>query len=175
MIHCRESDPQRGWSWSCFVWCLSDLPGRTSGTMTGVSYQIAHLLEKVFYLHQNFGFSSICQTRNSHAILRSNSGGHIDLICGSFVWVRSQPLPVQSLPMTTTTIWHPLPVTIITRWQPLPLTTITGHHYQVSFSKKTITSHHYHMTTTTIWRSLPHDNHYHMTTTTTLPKLPHFL
>ena len=89
--------------------------------------------------------------------------------------VRWQPLPVQPLPMTTTTIWHPLPVTIITRWQPLPLTTITGHHYQVSFSKKTITSHHYHMTTTTIWRSLPHDNHYHMTTTTTLPKLPHFL
>ena len=90
-------------------------------------------------------------------------------------WVRSQPLPGQSLPMTSTTIWHPLPVPIITRWQLLPLTTITDHHYQVSLGKKIITSHHYHMATTTIWRSIPHDNHYHMTTTTILPKLLNFL
>ena len=84
--------------------------------------------------------------------------------------VRSQPLPGQSLPMTSTTTWQPVPMTISTTWQPPPHDNHQHALYNQHLSPLPcfiLQENHHHMTITTTWQSLPHDNHHHMTITTT--------
>ena len=99
-----------------------------------------------------------------------NSRWEVLIIPNNPQTVRSQPLPVQSLPMTITTTWQPLPMTISTTWQPPPHDNHQHALYNQHLSPLPgfiLQENHHHMTITTTWQSLPHDNHHHMTITTT--------
>ena len=91
--------------------------------------------------------------------LLCNIGANFTTKMQKFPTVRSQPLPVQSLPMTITTTWQPLPMTISTTWQPPPHDNHQHALYNQHLSPLPgfiLQENHHHMTITTSWQPPPH-------------------